>query len=52
MRVTVDRDVVLESDVKPFEVFAHKHDVDVVISPAGNQRACWTQVRVELELFA
>ena len=51
MRVTVDRDVVLEPNVKSLEVFAHQHEVDVVVT-AARISACRSQVGVELELLA
>ncbi len=51
MRIVVDRDVDLMADIQALEILAHHHQVDVVESAAGNQRAGRTQIRIELELF-
>ena len=34
VRIVADRDVVLEGDIKAFEILSHQHDVDIVVSSA------------------
>jgi hypothetical protein len=52
MRIVVDRNVHLMSDIQALEILPHHHQVNVVESAAGNERTGRAQIRVELELLA
>jgi hypothetical protein len=52
MRVVADRNVVLEADVEALEVLPDQDEIDVVVAPAGHDRADRAQVGVKLELLA
>ena len=52
MRIVANRDVVLEAHVEAFEILADQHEVDVLVAPAGHQRARGAHVGVELEFLA
>ena len=50
--VVADRHVVLEGGVEAVEVLAHQGDVDVVVTPAGNEREGRPHVGEQLEFAA
>ena len=52
MRVVVDLNVMLVTDVQALEVFAHHDEVDVVEAAARNQCAGGAEIRVQLEFLA
>ncbi len=52
VRVIVDLNVVLVSDVQALEIFAHDNEVDVVEAAAGDESSRRPQIGIELELLA
>jgi len=51
MRVIVDLDVILMSDVQAFQILAHHHEIDFFEAPAGDQSTCRPQICIQLELL-
>ena len=51
-RIVTDLHEVLDPDIQSLEVLAHEHDIDVLESPAGNDRLGGADVGEELERLA
>ena len=44
--IVADLDVMLDADVEPFGVLANEHQIEILISSAGQDRICGADVRI------
>jgi hypothetical protein len=51
MRIVPDRDVMLEGNVQPSEIFSYQYDVDIVVPPAWDHAANGTHIGIKTKFF-
>ena len=51
MGIVVDLNVMFVAYVEALEILANHHEIDVVEAAARNQRACRTQIGIQLEFL-
>ena len=51
MRITIDGDVVFESDVEALRVFANRDEIDVLVPASGDQSNRRTHISVQVKLL-